>query len=75
MGRDGADGLLALRRAGWHTIVQDEATSVVWGMPGAAQRLGAATDTLPLDRIGPAVTAHLRSGARPTSAPRATASE
>ena len=75
MGRDGAEGLLALRRAGWHTIAQDELTSVVWGMPGAAQRIGAAVEILPLDRIGPAITARLQGGARPVSAPRATASE
>jgi two-component system response regulator WspF len=52
MGRDGAAGLLELRRAGWSTIAQDEATSVVWGMPGAAVRLDAAEEVLPLDRIG-----------------------
>jgi two-component system response regulator WspF len=60
MGRDGADGLLALRRAGWHTIAQDEATSVVWGMPGAAQRLGAATEVLPLQHIAAAIEARLQ---------------
>jgi two-component system response regulator WspF len=57
MGRDGADGLLGLRRAGWWTIAQDRATSVVWGMPGEAVRIGAAIETLGLDAIGPAVTA------------------
>jgi len=57
MGRDGADGLARLRAAGWHTIAQDEATSVVWGMPGAAHRLGAAVETLPIGAIGAAVAA------------------
>jgi len=53
MGRDGAQGLLALRQAGWHTIAQDQASSVVYGMPKAAQELGAAVEVLPLDLIGP----------------------
>ncbi|HAI93918.1 MAG TPA: hypothetical protein DCM36_04085, partial [Xanthomonadaceae bacterium] len=51
MGDDGARGLLQMRQAGAVTLVQDEATSVVWGMPGAAWKLGAARDMLPLDRI------------------------
>lgn len=55
MGRDGAEGLRALRRAGWHTIAQDEATSVVWGMPGAAVALGAAVEVLPINRIAQAI--------------------
>ncbi len=55
MGRDGAEGLLQLRRVGWTTIAQDEATSVVWGMPRAAVALGAADHVLPLARIGPAI--------------------
>jgi two-component system chemotaxis response regulator CheB len=57
MGRDGAEGMLALRRAGARTIAQDEASSVVWGMPGAAVALGAAEAVLPLDAIGPALIA------------------
>jgi chemotaxis response regulator CheB len=52
IGRDGAEGLLALRQKGWHTVAQDEATSVVYGMPQAAHRLGAARSVLPLDLIG-----------------------
>jgi two-component system, chemotaxis family, protein-glutamate methylesterase/glutaminase len=51
MGNDGARGLLALRKAGADTIAQDQASSVVWGMPGAAVALGAACEVLPLDRI------------------------
>lgn len=51
MGRDGAEGLLALRRAGWCTIAQDRGSSVVWGMPGAAVQLGAAGDVLPITEI------------------------
>jgi two-component system response regulator WspF len=59
MGRDGASGLLALRRAGFLTIVQDEASSVVWGMPGAAARLRAAAAVLPLEEIAPALVRHV----------------
>jgi chemotaxis response regulator CheB len=55
MGSDGAQSLRSLYDAGWNTIVQDEATSVVWGMPRAAVRLGAATCVLPIDEIGPAI--------------------
>lgn len=51
MGDDGARGLLEMLQAGASTLVQDEATSVVWGMPGTAFRLGAAQEVLPLDRI------------------------
>jgi len=56
MGRDGAEGLLALRRAGAQTIAQDEATSVIYGMPREAALLGAAERILPLSEIGAAVT-------------------
>jgi two-component system chemotaxis response regulator CheB len=55
MGRDGATGLLEVRRAGGLTIAQDEATSVVYGMPREAVLLGAAAHILPLDDIGPAI--------------------
>lgn len=51
MGSDGADGLLDMHQAGAATIVQDEATSVVYGMPAAAARLGAAREVLPLGGI------------------------
>jgi two-component system chemotaxis response regulator CheB len=55
MGDDGARGLLAMREAGCRTLVQDESTSVVWGMPGAAHKLGAAEQVLPLPRIADAL--------------------
>jgi two-component system, chemotaxis family, response regulator WspF len=51
MGRDGAKGLAVLRRAGWYTIAQDQASSVVYGMPKAAAEVGAATGILPLEAI------------------------
>ena len=51
MGRDGAQGLLEMKQAGAVTIAQDEATSVVYGMPRAAVELGAATHVLPLESI------------------------
>ena len=52
MGSDGAKGLLELRRQGAHTVVQDEKTSVVYGMPRCAFELGAAEAVAPLDQIG-----------------------
>lgn len=55
MGRDGAGGLLAIRNAGGATIAQDEESSVVYGMPREAARLGAAERVLPLRQIGPAL--------------------
>jgi two-component system chemotaxis response regulator CheB len=51
MGRDGAEGMKALKEAGAHTIAQDEATSAVFGMPRAAIELGAVDRVLPLDDI------------------------
>ena len=53
MGQDGAVGLRALKDAGWRTVAQDEATSVVWGMPQAAAKIGAAQFVLPIDEIAP----------------------
>lgn len=59
MGRDGAEGMLGLRSDGWHTIAQDRASSVVWGMPGACVEIGAASQTLPLTEIGPALASRM----------------
>jgi two-component system chemotaxis response regulator CheB len=66
MGRDGAAGMLAIRRAGGFTIAQDEHTSVVYGMPREAALLGAAQIVLPLNRIGPEIVQRLRDTERPT---------
>jgi two-component system chemotaxis response regulator CheB len=51
MGKDGAVGLKEMREAGSPTVAQDEATSVVWGMPGEAVAIGAACETQPLPDI------------------------
>ena len=57
MGRDGTDGLLAMRRAGAQTIGQDEATSFIYGMPRSAFEKGAVERQLPVKAIGPAILA------------------
>jgi two-component system chemotaxis response regulator CheB len=59
MGNDGAKGSVVMKRAGAHVIVQDEATSVVWGMPGSTMAAGAAHEVLPVDEIGAAILSHL----------------
>jgi two-component system chemotaxis response regulator CheB len=51
MGDDGARGLKEMLDAGSHTLAQDEASSVVWGMPGSAVKLGASERVEPLSRI------------------------
>ena len=60
MGDDGARGLLELRQAGAATLVQDEATSVVWGMPGAVAEAGLADNIVPLPQIAPEITSLAR---------------
>ena len=53
--RDGAEGLLNLRRLGWRTIAQDESSSIVWGMPKAAVEIGAAEEVVSLPQIAKAI--------------------
>lgn len=60
MGVDGARGLLSMRKAGAFTIAQDKSTSVVFGMPGEAIRLGAAERGTPLPRIPSAIVRALK---------------
>ncbi len=55
MGRDGTEGLRAIRQAGGHTLVQDRDTSLIYGMPRAAVEAGLADQVLPLEEIGPAI--------------------
>ena len=69
MGSDGRNGAGEIRTAGGAVVVQDQATSVVWGMPGAIASAGLADEVLPLDRIPDAITRHL-AGISPT--PKAT---
>lgn len=52
MGDDGARGLLEIKGMNAFTIAQDESSSVVWGMPGEAVKMGGAEEVLPLDKIG-----------------------
>jgi two-component system, chemotaxis family, protein-glutamate methylesterase/glutaminase len=68
MGSDGAAGLLAMRRAGARTLVQDEQTCVVFGMPREAIKLGAAEEVLPLDQIAPAILRRLQEAPRTSQA-------
>ena len=60
IGRDGADGMLKLRQRGWFTIAQDQASSIVYGMPKAAAQNGAAKFVLPLRHISGHIISHLR---------------
>jgi two-component system, chemotaxis family, protein-glutamate methylesterase/glutaminase len=64
MGTDGTDGAAAIVAAGGSVIAQDEASSVVWGMPGSAVEAGVCSAVLPLDQIGPKVV-RMFLGARP----------
>jgi two-component system, chemotaxis family, protein-glutamate methylesterase/glutaminase len=62
MGQDGRNGAKSLRDAGAEVLAQDEATSVVWGMPGAVVTAGLATEILPLDKIAPALLGRVKIG-------------
>ena len=70
MGRDGERGARAIRDAGGEVFVQDEPTSVVWGMPGAVAGCGLADKILPLHQIGPEVASVLPRVAPALGVPR-----
>jgi two-component system chemotaxis response regulator CheB len=60
MGQDGLDGCARMREAGGQILAQDEATSVVWGMPGAVARAGLADAVLPLELLGAEIQRRVR---------------
>ena len=64
MGSDGREGVRALNKLGGYTIVQDQPSSVVWGMPGAVAEAGLANTIKPLEQVAPAILQALR-GATP----------
>lgn len=68
MGKDGAEGLLRLREAGAATFAQDEASSVVYGMPRAAWENGAARLRVPLDRVAEHIILHHDNASSPPMA-------
>jgi len=70
MGRDGAEGMAAIAAADGVTIAQDEASSVVYGMPREAVALGAARHVLPLEQIAPALAALVTKRASASVGPR-----
>ncbi len=62
MGQDGLEGARVVRSAGGRVFAQDQATSVVWGMPGAIVRANLADEVLPLDAVAAAIVTELRKG-------------
>lgn len=64
MGHDGADGVKTIAAGGGSILTQDEASSVVWGMPGAAANTGMCSDVLPLAEIGPKIARVLKGNTR-----------
>ncbi len=62
MGSDGAEGVRLIGGLGGSVIAQDEESSVVWGMPGAAAHTGMCSDVLPLSEIGRKVSRILLGG-------------
>jgi len=69
MGQDGLRGCEQIRKAGGQVIVQDEATSVVWGMPGFVATAGLADKVLPLNELGSEIVRKVRAGQTPAASP------
>lgn len=64
MGADGAESMVTMKDKGCYTLIQDEDSSVVWGMPGAVYKLGGAEKVLPLQKIGPAIVSFLQKSSK-----------
>lgn len=75
MGSDGRIGAQSIKAAGGVVVAQDEATSVVWGMPGAVTTAGLAGSVVPLPEIAPMIMSAVRPGARATAATTAPAGQ
>jgi two-component system chemotaxis response regulator CheB len=69
MGQDGLRGVTAVREAGGSVLVQDQASSVVWGMPGAVAQAGLADQVLPLSEMPAEITRRLAVGRLASIAP------
>jgi len=72
MGQDGLIGCEHIRKAGGQVIVQDEASSVVWGMPGAVSRAGLADQVLPLNQLAAEIVSRVQYGRTSAAAPAQT---
>jgi two-component system chemotaxis response regulator CheB len=66
MGQDGLRGCEHIRESGGQILAQDQATSVVWGMPGFVANAGLADKVLPLDQLGPEIVRRVRNGREST---------
>jgi len=69
MGQDGLKGCEAIAAAGGQVLVQDEASSIVWGMPGAVSAAGLADKVLPLKELAPEILRRIQSNPAPTAPP------
>jgi len=72
MGQDGLVGCQHIRQAGGQVIVQDEASSVVWGMPGTVSRAGLADQVLPLNQLASEISSRVQYGRSHAAAPAKT---
>lgn len=69
MGQDGLRGCEAIKQRGGVVLVQDEATSVIWGMPGFVARAGLADGVVPLSHVAREVVSRVESPVRPATVP------